>query len=311
MIKRLIASILALFIFSPSGEVAAYSPLDKDSMLTSFTVISDGHLEGNNSERHDNYGEGFTDMAANEVMSRALVLLGDNTMNGQALEESMLYGLMKKYNKIENVLMAAGNHELCPGEHNTGDAEKLQKRFIDFNNAFLEHKIEKVYHYQVIDGYYYIILGSEGDAGIQQYISEEQLSWLQDVLDEAEAGGNPVFLFNHNPPENAFGDVWQEGHIGEQSDKLTEILNAFDNRIFFFTGHLHMGVFENDYGISENKNITHINVPAFGAVNDNGDADVQDTGMGLQVEVYEDTVSVRIRNFVKHEWTDYRYDFKY
>ena len=70
-----------------------------------------------------------------------------------------------------------------------------------------------------------------------------------------------------------------------------------------------MGIFENDYGIKEDGKITYINVPSFGSENDDGDADVQDTGMGLQVEVYDTQLVVRIRNFVTHQWTDYEYHF--
>ncbi len=106
-----------------------------------------------------------------------------------------------------------------------------------------------------------------------------------------------------------FADVWQEGHVGEQSTELYNLLTKYDNRIFFFTGHLHMGVFENGYGIDNSENITYINVPSFGSENDDGDADVQDTGMGLQVEVYRAEIVVRIRNFVRHEWTDFEYHF--
>ena len=42
---KIFSSILAVFIFSSSAEIPAYSPIDKDNMLTSFTVISDAHLE--------------------------------------------------------------------------------------------------------------------------------------------------------------------------------------------------------------------------------------------------------------------------
>lgn len=308
---RLIAAILTFFIFSPSGDAPGYAPLNKDTLKTSFTVISDGHIEGNNSQKHENYGEGFCDMASAEVMSRALVMVGDNTMNGQAAETSMLYGLLRKYNKIENVLMAVGNHDICPGKHNTGDYEKLKQRFIDFNNAFLDHKIENLYHSAVIDGYHFIVLASDCDAGIQQYISPAQFAWLDGELQAAAESGNPVFLFSHWPLNDVFSDVWQEGHVGEQSDELHAFLTKYDNRIFFFTGHLHMGIFENGYGIKEDGKITYINVPSFGSDNTDGDADVQETGMGLQVEVYEDELVVRVRNFVKHEWTDYEYHFAY
>ena len=49
---KIFSSILAVFIFSSSAEIPAYSPIDKDNMLTSFTVISDAHLEGNNRQKH-------------------------------------------------------------------------------------------------------------------------------------------------------------------------------------------------------------------------------------------------------------------
>lgn len=305
-ILKMIAAVLAVFIFSSSGEIASYEPLDSDNLKLNFTVISDGHIEGNNSQRHKNYGEAFCDMASAEEISKALVMVGDNTMNGQGIEEAMLYGLMNKYNKIENVLMAVGNHEVCRDDT---DFEKLEKRFIKYNNAFLEHKIDKLYHSQVIDGYHFIILATDRNSGVEQYISDEQFEWLDNELKTAAENGNPVFVFNHWPMNDTFSQVWPEGHVGEQSERLHQVLTKYDSRIFLFTGHLHMGIFENDYGIKEDGKITYINVPSFGSENDDGDADVQDTGMGLQVEVYDTQLVVRIRNFVIHQWTDYEYHF--
>ena len=305
-ILKIIAAVLAVFIFSSSGEIASYEPLDRDNLKLNFTVISDGHIEGNNSQRHKNYGEAFCDMASAEEISQALVMVGDNTMNGQGIEEAMLYGLMNKYNKIENVLMAVGNHEVCRDDT---DFEKLEKRFIKYNNAFLEHKIDKLYHSQVIDGYHFIILATDRNSGVEQYISDEQFEWLDNELKTAAESGNPVFVFNHWPMNDTFSEVWPEGHVGEQSERLYQFLTKYDNRVFLFTGHLHMGIFENDYGIKEDGKITYINVPSFGSENDDGDADVQDTGMGLQVEVYDTQLIVRIRNFVTHQWTDYEYHF--
>lgn len=305
-ILKMIAAVLAVFIFSSSGEIASYEPLDSDNLKLNFTVISDGHIEGNNSQRHKNYGEAFCDMASAEEISQALVMVGDNTMNGQGIEEAMLYGLMNKYNKIENVLMAVGNHEVCRDDT---DFEKLEKRFIKYNNAFLEHKIDKLYHSQVIDGYHFIILATDRNSGVEQYISDEQFEWLDKELKTAAESGNPVFVFNHWPMNDTFSQVWPEGHVGEQSERLHQVLTKYDSRIFLFTGHLHMGIFENDYGIKEDGKITYINVPSFGSENDDGDADVQDTGMGLQVEVYDTQLVVRIRNFVTHQWTDYEYHF--
>ena len=304
---KILSAILALFIFSSSGDIASYAPIDKDNMKLSFTVISDGHMEGNEPQKHKNYGEGFCDMASAEVMSRALIMVGDNTMNSQVVEQAMLYGLMNKYNEIENVFMAVGNHDICPAKHNRGDYDTLKKRFMTFNNAFLDNEIENLYYSAVIDGYHFIVLASDDDAGLRQYISPEQFAWLDEELKAAEESGNPVFLFSHWPLNDVFEGVWDEGHVGDQSDELKEVLKKYDNRIFFFTGHLHMGFFDNGYGIEEDGDITYINVPSFGSVNDVGEADHQETGMGYLVEVYEEEIVLRVRNFVAHEWTEFEY----
>ena len=294
---------------APSAEIAAYPAQQVDALKLNFTVLSDGHLEANNKERQNNYSEAFADMAGADPKSRALVMVGDNTMNGQVTEEAMLYGLMRKCNTVETVLMAAGNHELSPSKYNTGDYETLQKRFIRYNNAFLENQIDTLYYSRIVDGYHFIVLGSDKDAGIQQYLSPEQLEWLDGELQSAAESGKPVFLFSHWPLNDVFSKVWKEGHVGEQSDELKELLTKYDNRIFFFTGHLHMGIYENGYGVKEDGNITYINVPSFGSENTDGEAEVQNTGLGLQVEVYENEVLVRVRNFVEHEWTRYEYRF--
>lgn len=306
LVYKFLAVLLALFIYFPSTQIASYAPLDKENLDFSFTVISDGHMEGNESQKHKNYGEGFRDMAKNEVLSRALVMVGDNTMNGQIFEEAMLYGLMQRYNKIDNVLMAVGNHEISGNEYNRVNYDILKPRFIAYNNAFLKHKIDNLWHSQVIDGYYFIILGSDKDAGIQQYLSDEQLEWLDAELKSASESGKPVFLFSHWPLNDVFPAVWQTGHVGEQSDTLKALLEKYDNRIFFFSGHLHMGVYEDNYGIKEDGKITYINVPSFGSQNTNG-GELQDTGMGYQVEIYGDELVIRLRNFVEHEWTDFEY----
>lgn len=311
VLYKILAVLLAVFVFSPSGEVASYAPLSREEMQFSFTVLSDGHMEGNSSDKHTLYGEGFRDMASAEVQSRALVMLGDNTMNGQVFENAILYGLLRKYNTVDTVLMAVGNHDICPGKHNQGDYDTLRERFIRFNNTFLDNQIDELYYARIIEGCYFIVLASDCDAGVAQYISPEQFEWLEGVLKEADKSGKPVFLFSHWPLNHVFAEVWQEGHVGEQSDELHALLQKYDNRIFFFTGHLHMGLREDGYGVLEEGQITYINVPSFGSENTNGDADVQDTGMGLQTEVYADEVVVRVRDFAAHEWTKYEYRFAY
>lgn len=306
---KLIAAILALFVYSPASEIATYSIIEEASQLT-FTVLADVHLEGNNEDKFNLFGEGIRDINSAEKKSDALIFLGDNTMNGQVIESSALFGMLKEYNEIENVLMVAGNHELCPSDYNVGEYEDLRDRFLRYYNAFTDIETETLYHSTTINGYRFIILGSEADAGLEQEISDEQFEWLENELKSAEENDNPVFLFNHWPLNNVWEDVWSEGHIGEDSDRLYELLTQYDNRIFYFSGHLHMGLYEDKREVVTDGNITFVNVPAFGADNDDGDADIQEQGMGFQVEVYEDEVIVRVRNFAEHKWMEIEYEIE-
>lgn len=296
------ATILAFFVYLPTGNIAEYSPKGENPELV-FSVISDVHMEGNNIERFNIFGEGIRDVNS-ATRNDALVFLGDNTMNGQNIEHTFFYGLLDRYNSIENVLVTSGNHDLCPSEQNSGDYNTQANQFISFYDTFINEDIEKAYYSREINGYKFIVLASESDAGVQQYISAEQLLWLESELKSAESLGKPVFIFNHYPLNHTWPFVWTDGHIGLESEALHLLMRRSSNQIVYFSGHLHMGLNDNEVSYVNENNITYISLPAFGADNNVGNADNQDKGMGLYVEVYEGEILVRMRNYVEHEWMD-------
>ena len=65
-----------------------------------------------------------------------------------------------------------------------------------------------------------------------------------------------------------------------------------------------MGLNDNKVSTVKESNITYVNVPAFGADNNITDADIQNQGMGMYVEVYENEILIRVRNYAEHEWMD-------
>lgn len=304
---KIIATILAVFVYLPMGNITDYSPKNEDPELV-FSVLSDVHMEGNNLERFNLFGEGIRDVNS-ATRNDALVFLGDNTMNGQNIEHTFFYGLLDRYNSIEDVLVTSGNHDLCPSEQNSGDYNTQANQFIRFHNTFLDENIERVYYSREINGYKFIVLASESDAGVQQYLSVEQLLWLENELDSAESLGKPVFIFNHYPLNHTWPFVWTEGHVGLESELLHLLMRTTSNQIVYFSGHLHMGLNDNEVSYVNEENITYISVPAFGADNNVGNADIQNNGMGLYVEVYKDEILVRVRNYAEHEWMDIEYSF--
>ena len=303
---KLITFILALFIYSPVSEVASYTTFQDNAKLT-FTVLSDVHLEGNNEDRFNLFGEGIRDINANKS-NDFIVFLGDNTMNGQVVELSAFYSILDEYNTIDTY-MVTGNHDLCPSDYNTGDYEDLRDRFFKYKNEYskTQYKDSVYYSVNISDEFQLIVLGSESDAGIQEDISDEQLNWLESELKTAKDSGKIVFIFNHYPLNNTWADVWSEGHIGEDSDRVYEILKNAQTQILYFSGHLHMGYYDDKREVVYDDNVTFINVAGFGVDNTDGDADIQHNGTGLQVEVYEDNILIRVRDFAVHKWLDIEY----
>ena len=230
---KLIAFIMSFFIHFPIGEITSYSTLEEDASLV-FTVLADVHIEGNNEDRFKLFGEGLADINS-VVVDDALVFLGDNTMNNQVVELSAFYGLLKEHITIGNILMITGNHDLCPSDYNTGDYEDLRDRFFDYKNEYIKAQYDdSVYYSYEINGYKFIVLGSESDAGVQEDISDTQLKWFESELKSAEESGKPIFVFNHYPLNHTWEDVWSEGHMGKDSEKLHEILKTRKTRLSIF-----------------------------------------------------------------------------
>lgn len=305
-LRRIVAGFLSLFIFTSWGvTVTPMQAQEPDQLRLNVSIISDGHMEGNNGDRFKNHGRAFLDISRAQTPVDALVMVGDNTMNGMEIEYMLLYGLMNRYLSVENVLIAPGNHELCK----ENEYEKYYKRFMDYNRAFFGYENEHAYFSREINGYKMIVMATEKDSKVEAYHSPEQLKWLQGELAEAAAAGKPAFVFNHNPLEGKFEHFWPAGNVGPQGEQLDAILKGCGTRVFYFSGHLHMGIYENGNGLAQEDNVTYVNVPGFGEECNYGD--LVDAGMGWQMEVYDTKVVLRLRNFARSEWVDgytYTYD---
>ena len=168
LLRRAVAAFMVLFIFFPCGvTVNKMTVQNPDEIRLNVSIISDGHMEGNNAARFKGHGQAMLDFSSAETPVDALVMVGDNTMNAQEIEYMLLYGLMRKYLTVDNVLIAPGNHELCK----TDAYEKYYKRFMDYNNAFFGYEHEHAYFSQEINGYKLIVMATEADSKIQAYHS--------------------------------------------------------------------------------------------------------------------------------------------
>ena len=306
LFMKTIALFIASFIFFTFGSTPkVIEKTDAENCLLSATVLSDLHMEGNNSDRHKRVGGVLH--AAEKADNDVVVLLGDNTMNGQIIETLMAYGLVSRFFDGKDIIVAPGNHDMDTSDNTNGTFKTLSNRFVFMRNSFFGDDGDKVYFSREEKGYKFIVLGGEGRTGEdgKQILSDEQLDWLENELAEAAEIGKPCFVVNHYLVYGRNGSRSTAGfNIADNNDRLTEILEGSGVRTFYFSGPSHYGV--SDDSVQTTNNVTYINLPATGnpgnyyPANDNCGKD----GIGVQMEVYEDSVVLRFRNYLTGEWLE-------
>ena len=294
------AAIITLVMLIPagSGKTAEYDVREPGSCKLNFTVLSDSHIECNNFARYQVFVRALQNVKKNKSGNDAIIFLGDNTMNGQIIENLLFHGAASMLLGGENILPALGNHDIGNGE---GDYKTLQNRWYDYTAAFFGRQLEHPYYYEVVDGCYFIVLGMEAQGVYEMYISDEQFAWLNGVLEKAAQSGKPAFIFSHYPANDVVDAK------GEATSRLTDMLAQYNEEhdIVSFVGHTHMPLylfwsFHNDDGYPE------IYLPRLTELAGGGDNEIyKESGIGIEVEVYENEVCVRGRDFYNGEW---RYD---
>jgi len=301
ILVRLWSWVFALvMLFSPGAALAggAIRPADPNALKLNFSVLADTHIESFTMFRFQYLRSAMKDIARASVKSDALVLVGDNTMNGQFTEYMMLYGILAAHNRSRNTLVAMGNHDINPSVYEFGAALARHNMFY---NGYTGAKNEKPYYAREINGYAFLVLGSEDKAGTGEVISPAQIQWLDETLADATRGGKPAFVFNHQPfnDKTHFPDDWPnrpDGHywynldgIGEASDAVFDVLKKYGHVVYFY-GHVHAPL-----KACETEGVTLVNVYPFTAFTG---------GNGMYVEVYQDRVLLRGREYAFGQWND-------
>ncbi len=293
IIATLVCAVMLIPALGNAGE--EYDVKDPAACKMNFSILSDSHIEGNNYPRYKIFARALQNVKKNKSGNDAIVFLGDNTMNCQNIENIFFHGTVSLLLGGENILSVLGNHDIGNGE---GDYEKLQNRWFTYTEAFFGRHLEKPYYYEIVDGYYFIVLGTEAHKVYDLVISDEQYEWLEGVLEKAAESGKPVFVFSHFPMSD---ETDTEGNL---TDRLTQLFAEYnrENDIFCFVGHTHMPMylfwsFHSDDGFPE------IYLPRLTELYGENDREPgKNSGVGAEVEIYENEVCVRSRNFYTGEW---------
>ncbi len=314
-ILSLITSLLVLVSFPFFGNFRSKSePVNPDECRLNFAAISDTHMK-DEFIRQFMVELGLEGMQKSDSRLDALVVSGDLTDHGEYDEWSALAESFSKYDPADEIILSCGNHDTWTDE----SFDKAKEYFISFNSEISGREISEMYYSTKINGYTFVVLGSEEDM-TAAYFSPEQLAWLEETMAEAAKDGKPIFVVCHWPVNQSHGlpETWgddepepDDGGMGDQSDAVEEILKKYDN-VFLISGHLHNGIGETatesiwGYSSVESDGSFHsINLPAYTYFNARGHVL---NGNGFNFEVYDDEVIIRARSYSSDIWyTDYEY----
>lgn len=262
---------------------------DEENVNLAVVAFADTHIRPTGISPY-NFECALDDIENSGVDFDAFLVAGDLSELGDDISYELMWDALDK-TEIDNILLATGNHDVRVVY------DLRTEQIIDKTNGFLGTEIDKPYYSYDINGYTFIVMGSDSRLFEKAVISDEQLAFIDAELERATKDGKPAFVMCHQPLENTHGlpEVWKNGGIGEQSEKVREVLVKYKN-VFFLNGHLHDGVYENSLEIlDEEKGVYSVNLPAFGKENDYGK--FLQPGLGTYFEIYDDEVVFTARDF--------------
>ncbi len=290
---------------------APCTPLDSENCKLNFSVISDPHVYESGIKGFPNdflFEAAMIDMK--DFDYDAFIITGDITDHGEKTQWEHFETIMSKYDPAEKIILAMGNHDHWTDENDENRTAK--GLFIEYNKK-ITGRLENMYYSEKVNGYTFIVITSEKD-DVNAYFSNKQINWLKGELNKASKDGKPIFVISHWPINKTHGlpvswgdEEYDEmtGGMGDQSAKIKKLLNKYEN-VILLTGHIHNG-FSNDETAAELNyisvqkvgNFYSVNLPAFHGIAENGEFN---PGAGYSVEVYDDEIVFRARNFFTELW---------
>ncbi|MCQ2484085.1 MAG: metallophosphoesterase [Clostridia bacterium] len=303
---------IIITVFPYAGIKAPVVKTLSDDCLLNVEVFSDTHISEKELSRQAFLKWGLKNISKAESQVDAIVLAGDVTDNGDEASLTRYYEIVNKYSPTQ-IIATSGNHDIG---HTGVDSkasisrEEAMANFIRYRNEYMGRNDKVNYFSTEINGYKFIVLGDEvvdgGDGDIIT-MKPEQLDFLDRELADGTKDGKPTFVVCHWPISGINGEkiVWDGMGIKREQYNVQGILEKYDN-VFYISGHIHSGIkakaVEDKYGLSSAEQVngvTYINLPTYGKINLYG---APWSGLGAQLEVYENEVVFRPRNFITNNW---------
>lgn len=312
--KLLTLFVALVYSFTPYVAPSTAEPIEgnKDNGANATVVAwADPQFANYMPKRFQPFDASCEDLAnANDGIDGILVA-GDITENGLPNEYEYILNKLSVAN-VGAYMFAVGNHDarLKIYSNTVKNITTLNNK-LNADNGNKDFVIDSLSYTYDINGYTFIILGTDRTEFEESYFSAERLNWLDSELTKATAQGKPAFVVVHQSLKDTHGlpDTWNSpsetaGTIGKQSDEIKAILNKYKN-VFMISGHLHTGL--GQYTYEKIDNFHSINLPSITIVNKDGN--YNNAGTGFMIEIYNNHVLFRARDFAQGKYIpDYDID---
>ncbi|MBJ6362149.1 metallophosphoesterase family protein [Paenibacillus sp. GCM10012307] len=270
--------------------------MSTDKPVISFQVITDTHVTIDSEHVHNvNFDRSLKDIIQHADNSCGIMHAGDITDHGHPEEYMELHRIIAENKEgLPNIRFTLGNHDVGLGDWQARSS-------LYFKNC----GTNSPYHDHWIDGYHFIFLGTEKGLRLHCDLSPVQLQWLEEKLAEQASAHQPIFLFLHQPLLNTVAGSMeeQEWYGVVQDEELRQILSRYPQAILF-TGHTHWELEAKAIMFEGGDHMATCFNAASTAYLWTDEDEHKDGSQGFYVDVYEDRVLVKGRDFAEGKWIE-------
>ena len=271
--------------------------------IAEFQVISDAHISSE--ARANSFARALADIAKNSPGSMGIFTVGDMVDDGKTTAQwEQLWRIYDEAEGVPEMYLSFGNHET----YGYASYDSALGRFLYNLRLPAGYPMPETQYYDLwIGGFHFIFLGDSElpKAETRATIGNEQYAWLSEKLAE-NADGRPIFLFMHQPlKDTVSGSSVEEGWWGiEDGEILSELLREYPQTVMF-NGHTHWTMDSENCMYGGDGAAAIFNTASVGYLWSSYDVptgELLEGSQGYYVEIYEDRILVKGRDFTTGEW---------
>lgn len=269
--------------------------IERENASLKFQVVSDLHVTGDPGHDHDRHFLRMLDDII-EVCpdSKGVMVVGDVADNGRQDQYEAVYSMIESRPDAPDFWYVHGNHDMA-SDYN--EQIRLFNEFAGNDSAY----------YDIWLGGCHFIFIEVGDCGCSGAVSKKELDWLRETIAVSASPDRPIFLFCHQSiMDTVAGSMKAEGWYGISNGKqVAEILAEYPQATFF-NGHSHWLLSSyNEMYTADDRMCNAFNTSSVGYLwtgFNKVEGEYEYGSEGLYVEVYDDIIMVRGRDFENNLW---------